>query len=718
SNPYPLTEDPPDTPHVKKGYIKELEQPFTEEMLKFGQIATFDRLGLAQMITLRFCHVTRRPVTIGLNLIEVAHSQSNPAPGPSSVKRIADTSSSISSYTIQSLDSLLQHLCLRQVTAIQQQNCETPKEPQSQKEEFPPAPSDHQSILVSLSSRSVWKGTVCERSHLFRIKYYGSFNKSLGLFLRDHLFDQGYRCRSCEMPSEAHVHCTLIDKAALRYLSRSFKIISYLFPPATLRVVMSDAAWGLSFGKFLELSFSNHAAASRVACCGHSLHRDCLRFYGFGNMVACFRYATIDVNSVYLPPSVLSFNYDNQDWIQRETDEVVERAELLFSELLNAISQIAAKGLCVETAAREKAEFEGGEGRPTSSGFLELYRLRRQLISQSYMWDHRLINASSLSKIESSDENEKVPLAKSQTLPEMNAGTNSLLSGSEVDQNPDGGSTDDTKVQKEADTNLDLNPEKKMVEKSLPARPYLIKVNSMFAGQSVDGEIVMKNLSATLDAAWIGERQTSGEIPTNTKILLPPSNFSTFPPIDLPEQQNEFKVAYPVSPALPSKDYESSEYSVSWLGVPFLNFYRSINKNFLLSSQKLDTFGEHSLSIFHLLERQSFKVDEGYFFPMIAYALTSPEYQRQISLEGESRYKTQTPLKPPLMGSFRIPLSGLRSFFQSDLNAQSNNMRKLHWCQCLTEIPLHHGWNKTARARNKEGAEVRHSLLGVTVQAR
>ena len=53
------------------------------------------------------------------------------------------------------------------------------------------------------------------------------------------------------------------------------------YPPATRRVPMSDAAWGLSFGKFLELSFSNHAAASRVASCGHSLHRDCLRFYGY-----------------------------------------------------------------------------------------------------------------------------------------------------------------------------------------------------------------------------------------------------------------------------------------------------------------------------------------------------------------------------------------------------------------------------------------------------
>lgn len=57
-------------------------------------------------------------------------------------------------------------------------------------------------------------------------------------------------------------------------------------PPASHRVIMSDAAWGLSFGKFLELSFSNHATANRLASCGHSLQRDCLRFYGY---VACLR---------------------------------------------------------------------------------------------------------------------------------------------------------------------------------------------------------------------------------------------------------------------------------------------------------------------------------------------------------------------------------------------------------------------------------------------
>ncbi|RVW77057.1 1-phosphatidylinositol-3-phosphate 5-kinase FAB1A [Vitis vinifera] len=212
---------------------------------------------------------------------------------------------------------------------------------------------------------------------------------------------ESYRCRSCDMPSEAHVHCYTHRQGSLTISVKKLQGIALPgeregkiwmwhrcllcprtngFPPATRRVVMSDAAWGLSFGKFLELSFSNHAAASRVASCGHSLHRDCLRFYGilwtwpraglfllvnsssscdpkgqeqtqlsleipleeswveltksqslrdlapllctshqvrlawhlisygFGGMVACFCYASIDVHSVYLPPPKLEFN--------------------------------------------------------------------------------------------------------------------------------------------------------------------------------------------------------------------------------------------------------------------------------------------------------------------------------------------------------------------------------------------------------------------------
>ncbi|ERN02155.1 1-phosphatidylinositol-3-phosphate 5-kinase FAB1B [Amborella trichopoda] len=309
-------------------------------------------------------------------------------------------------------------------------------------DEFPPSPSDQQSILVSLSTRCVWKGTICERAHLLRIKYYGSFDKPLGRFLQDNLFDQSFQCCSCSAPSEAHVHSythrqgsltisvkKLVDfplkgegEGKIWMWHRCLKCPrTFGFPPATRRVVMSDAAWGLSFGKFLELNFSNHAAASKVASCGHSLHRDCLRFYGFGSMIACFRYASIDVHSVHLPPSIIDLsNPIPVGWIEKEVTEVADRADILFSEVSNLLHQIGHKvsnsgTICNSVKMlelrrhvaelkfvlqKEKAEFEEflnnamkkdlQQGHPVAD-ILEINKLRRKLIFQSYAWDHHLL---------------------------------------------------------------------------------------------------------------------------------------------------------------------------------------------------------------------------------------------------------------------------------------------------------------------------------------
>ncbi|CAL5001812.1 unnamed protein product [Urochloa decumbens] len=308
-------------------------------------------------------------------------------------------------------------------------------------DEITASPADNQSILVSLSSRCVWKETLCERPHLLRIKYYGNFDKPLGRFLRDQLFDQSNLCHSCELPPEAHVYCYVHPQGSLTISVRKLSIklpgdgehdgriwmwhrclrcprVNGL-PPATKRVVMSDAAWGLSFGKFLELSFSNHAAASRVASCGHSLHRDCLRFYGFGEMVACFRYASIKVHSVYLPPSKLDFTSQHQEWVEQEAKEVDDSAELLFSEVLNALHKISGGrpitgsfdgnlkilelrrniGELEEILLAEKADFmeslknllkkDMRKGQPFID-ILEVNKLRRHLLFLCYLWDQRL----------------------------------------------------------------------------------------------------------------------------------------------------------------------------------------------------------------------------------------------------------------------------------------------------------------------------------------
>ncbi|KAK7294528.1 hypothetical protein RJT34_17417 [Clitoria ternatea] len=588
------------------------------------------------------------------------------------------------------------------------------------REEFPPSPSDHQSILVSLSSRCVWKGTVCERSHLFRIKYYGTFDKPLGRFLRDHLFDQSYQCDSCEMPSEAHVHCYTHRQGTLTISVKKLPEIILPgekdgkiwmwhrclrcpringFPPATQRIVMSDAAWGLSFGKFLELSFSNHAAASRVASCGHSLHRDCLRFYGFGRMVACFRYASIDVHSVYVPPHTLIFDYGNQDWIQQESNEVVHRAELLFSEVLNGLSQIGEKrssavqtnnGYKTPELRRQVAELEGmlqkeklefeetlqkilnQEKRNGQPGIdiLEINRLWRQLLFQSYMWDNRLIYAANLgdeTDLSSLDLEDKEKLTDENQM--------SMVSTHHGDPKPnesfigggsgviDGTISQDEALHQETSLAKIKNHEKEdepdlSIRKSISDQSDLLETELSVHRALSDGPFpVVPSLSETLDAKWTGEGQSGFGIQKDnasvnpdmftTDALTTTVQKDTYYLGDRVEDQNVSKSMYSAS-----KGHDTVEDSSSWLGMPFLNFYRQFNRNLFTSTQKLDTLVDYNpvyVSSFRNLELQGgasllmpigvndtvIPVYDDEPSSIIAYALMSPEYHFQLTDEGE-----------------------------------------------------------------------------------
>lgn len=115
---------------------------------------------------------------------------------------------------------------------------------------------------------------------------------------------QKHSCSVCNEPSEAHTYSYTHQNGRLTALVKRIpqqerlsgeaegKIWMWTrclkcehksgIPEPTRRVVMSNAAHSLSFGKFLELSFSSHSASRRISRCGHSLQRDCLRFFGYG----------------------------------------------------------------------------------------------------------------------------------------------------------------------------------------------------------------------------------------------------------------------------------------------------------------------------------------------------------------------------------------------------------------------------------------------------
>ncbi|KAL4613918.1 hypothetical protein ACB092_07G017000 [Castanea dentata] len=608
------------------------------------------------------------------------------------------------------------------------------------KEEFPPSPSDHQSILVSLSSRCVWKGTVCERAHLLRIKYYGSFDKPLGRFLRDHLFDQSYHCRSCDMPSEAHVYCythqqgslTISVKKLPEFLlpgEREGKIWMWHrclkcprtngFPPATERVVMSDAAWGLSFGKFLELSFSNHAAASRVASCGHSLHRDCLRFYGFGRMVACFRYASIDVHSVYLPPQKLEFFYDNQEWIKAEVNELCKMAEGLFTEVYKALRKISENisradsqdpGVKAPDSRHHIAELEGVLHKEKQEfeeavqkvickkvkfgqltyDILEINKLRRQMLFHSYVWDQRLIHEARLSNNNLHEGlSSSIPklveksVSSVEKLVAMNAAMkagkgysscDSLLETKPYVNLNQGGNAGQIKnpsdVHKGSDMDLDMNLRKGVElssSKNISDDSDPLKSGGNFRRAHSEGEYpILENLSDTLDAAWTGESHPAKSLVESFAV-----------------DQAGVEVASTLSSMLPRKPADNMEGSTSWVGMHFLNFYGSFSKNISLNAQKLG-IGEYNpvyVSSFRELVRQNgarlllpagvndivVHVYDDEPTSVVAYALVSSDYLCQISEPDRAKNVLDISASLPLFDS--VNLLSLNSFDEAILDS-------------------------------------------------
>lgn len=220
---------------------------------------------------------------------------------------------------------------------------------------------DAESILVLKSSRNASKGTICEQSHFSHIKFYRNFDLPLEKFLLENLFSQSDRCKECREPREAHFYYYAHHSKQLTIRVKQLgkepplpgKSEGRLWmwsrcgkcEPSqkveTKRVLISSAARGLSFGKFLELSLSSHSSFNRLSSCGHSFQKDFLYFFGLGSMVAMFQYSRVARYKVSLPAQKLVFSGSiNTDWLQNEIESVYTKGLLLFTEIANYLKKI------------------------------------------------------------------------------------------------------------------------------------------------------------------------------------------------------------------------------------------------------------------------------------------------------------------------------------------------------------------------------------------
>ncbi|XP_020573339.1 1-phosphatidylinositol-3-phosphate 5-kinase FAB1A-like [Phalaenopsis equestris] len=301
---------------------------------------------------------------------------------------------------------------------------------------------DPESILVLASRQCIPKQIACEESRLTRIKYYGNLDVSLGRYLQDILLSQKYTCSSCGERSEAHIYrfthqngnltatVRLLPKESILLGEAEGKIWMWTRclkcdhdrrgPKASRRVTMSSVARGLSFGKFLDLSFADHSAANRLSRCGHLLHKDCLRFFGLGSKVAMFRYSSVEIYTACKPQPLLEFyNQNGEDWIRKEAKDVLEKVDLLYRDVANVLlylksyfaSSIQKKSIKfsgpmkpiyeLENMLKEdKTAFEASleeavshgvhQGKNVNKIILDLNWLIEELILLLYVWDCRL----------------------------------------------------------------------------------------------------------------------------------------------------------------------------------------------------------------------------------------------------------------------------------------------------------------------------------------
>ncbi|XP_063948669.1 putative 1-phosphatidylinositol-3-phosphate 5-kinase FAB1D isoform X2 [Daucus carota subsp. sativus] len=295
------------------------------------------------------------------------------------------------------------------------------------------------SILVLMSRRNSSTGSVCEKSHFSHIKFYRNFDVPLGIYLQNNLLNQRLLCNLCSGLPEAHIYYYAHHNKQLTIQVRRFPMQKHLPGEAdgkiwmwsrcgdckpqigktqsTRRVLMSAAACGLSFGKFLELSLTNHLLPSRFSICGHQLHNNFLYFFGLGPMIAMLRYSPVTKYSVSLPPEKLNFScqisgerlgkyIESIPNLYKEGIEIFLEAEILLKDISMSFngSKIKIQGSLrefsdiAEMLKQERCQFKDDlEGTiknwdldDTVYKVVSLNRVKWDILVASCVWDRRL----------------------------------------------------------------------------------------------------------------------------------------------------------------------------------------------------------------------------------------------------------------------------------------------------------------------------------------
>ncbi|KAG6399013.1 hypothetical protein SASPL_140486 [Salvia splendens] len=268
-----------------------------------------------------------------------------------------------------------------------------------------------QSILVSFSSNCILNGSVCERSRLLRVKFYGPSDKPLGRYLMEYLLDESSRCHSCKKSAEAH---------AIRYTHQHGNLMINVQRLSTFRLPRKQDGKIWMWHRCLRCAHGTGLQTAVIPCKGTASD-----FTGrCGSMVASFQYSPISTLSVCLPPPILEFcRPGEQSWLRQEASELLSKAEALYTEISALLQDINLRSLSSihefseasdlhgrilelsDMVAKEQSYYQDLLQPPSNEiqqhdqaevDILEINRLRHSLSINSDVWDRRLYLLDSL----------------------------------------------------------------------------------------------------------------------------------------------------------------------------------------------------------------------------------------------------------------------------------------------------------------------------------
>ncbi|CAA7018682.1 unnamed protein product [Microthlaspi erraticum] len=360
----------------------------------------------------------------------------NPESVPVSVDTISNLAS-ISEDTAEKDEENQQSLLLDPELPVSTSNSDDGDRSQMENDvETTTLDNDADGILVLLSKRNAAKGIMCDQSHFSHIKFYKHFDVPLESFLRD-MFYQRSRCKTCEEFPEAHFYYYNHRNKQLTIQIKTLPLTKCLpggekgkiwmwsrcgkckkktgNRRSTKRVLISTAARTLSFGKFLELSFTQQTFLNRLCSCGHSFDRDFLHFFGLGSMVAMLSYSPVSSYTVSLPRMKLESSIlIKVGWLEKEFQKVFTKGISLFEDAASFLkrlrSQFTNSDLSYQHALKllsnidallkqERTVFEETISvsfdkaktiDDVSHKLLRLNRMRWELLLQALIWNYRL----------------------------------------------------------------------------------------------------------------------------------------------------------------------------------------------------------------------------------------------------------------------------------------------------------------------------------------